>query len=221
MKFIHLGDLHLGKRVNEISMIDDQKYILNQIIQIVNDNNVKAVIIAGDVYDRQIPPQEAVCLLDDFLTKLNELDVKMYDYVRDTLKYGDTFYIRDPETQELIYVDPYNVEAVIVDEQEGKVPQIYRIKDVDINLVNKSIVTSSAKLASPYGNMGLTPTYSMMGTTGGIKENGQLSRGALDVDAKHVIHISLNTKGGILWPFGDSVLTKAFKTYSSFPKPTV
>lgn len=77
MKFIHLSDLHLGKRVNEFSMLDDQKYILNQIIQIVKDKDAKVVIIAGDVYDRQIPPQEAVGLLDDFLTKLNNLDTKV------------------------------------------------------------------------------------------------------------------------------------------------
>ena len=194
------------------STIDTALNILTDLITQNNDNDELPLKIN---YIEEVSDKE-VELLENSLRmwlKLNELDVKMYDYVRDTLKYGDTFYIRDPETQELIYVDPYNVEAVIVDEQEGKVPQIYRIKDVDINLVNKSIVTSSAKLASPYGNMGLTPTYSMMGTTGGIKENGQLSRGALDVDAKHVIHISLNTKGGILWPFGDSVLTKAFKTY--------
>lgn len=194
------------------STIDTGLNILTDLITQNNENDEQPLKIN---YTEEVSDKE-VELLENSLRlwlKLNKLDVKMFDYVHDTLKYGDTFYIRDPETQELIYVDPYNIEAVIVNEEEGKVPKIYRIKDVDINLVNKSIVTSAAKLASPYGNMGLTPTYSMMGTTGGIKENGQLSRGAIDVDAKHVVHISLNTKGGILWPFGDSVLTKAFKIY--------
>ncbi len=70
MKFLHTGDLHIGKTVNEFSMIEDQIYILNQIINIAVEEEVDAVIIAGDVYDRPVPSTEAVTLLDDFLTNL-------------------------------------------------------------------------------------------------------------------------------------------------------
>lgn len=70
MKILHLSDLHLGKRVNGFSMIKDQEYILNQIIDIVDTEQPRAVIIAGDVYDKPIPPAEAIMLLDDFLTQL-------------------------------------------------------------------------------------------------------------------------------------------------------
>lgn len=70
MKFLHLSDLHLGKRVNEISMIEDQEYILTRIIRICDDEKPDAVIIAGDVYDKSVPPAEAVTLLDDFLCRL-------------------------------------------------------------------------------------------------------------------------------------------------------
>lgn len=76
MKIIHLSDIHLGKRVSEISMLDDQKYILNQIINIVKEKNADAVIVAGDIYDRPVPPPEAVSLLDEFLTALSEMNVK-------------------------------------------------------------------------------------------------------------------------------------------------
>lgn len=70
MKFIHLSDLHLGKRVNEYSMIEDQEYILKEIISIVDREKADAVIIAGDVYDKPVPPSEAVMLFDSFLNQL-------------------------------------------------------------------------------------------------------------------------------------------------------
>ena len=70
MKLIHLSDLHIGKRVNEISMIEDQEYILLQILQIIDEEKADAVLIAGDVYDKSVPSAEAVTLFDDFLCRL-------------------------------------------------------------------------------------------------------------------------------------------------------
>lgn len=70
MKFLHTGDLHIGKRIYETSVLEDQKYMLEQIYQIALSEQVDAVLIAGDVYDRSVPATEAVELLDEFLTKL-------------------------------------------------------------------------------------------------------------------------------------------------------
>lgn len=70
MKILHLSDLHLGKRVNGFSMLEDQKYILDQILQITDEQKPRAVVIAGDVYDKSVPSAEAVELLDEFLCKL-------------------------------------------------------------------------------------------------------------------------------------------------------
>ena len=70
MKFLHISDLHIGKRVNEFSMIEDQKYILEQILSIAKRERADAVIIAGDMYDKPIPSAEAVQLFDHFLTEL-------------------------------------------------------------------------------------------------------------------------------------------------------
>lgn len=70
MKLIHLSDLHIGKRVNEVSMIEDQAHILLQILKIIDIEKPDAVLIAGDVYDKTIPSAEAVSLLDDFLCRL-------------------------------------------------------------------------------------------------------------------------------------------------------
>lgn len=78
MKFIHLSDLHLGKRVNEFSMIEDQAYILKEIEGIIGKESPDAVIIAGDVYDKTIPSVEAVALFDGFLKQLARQEVQVF-----------------------------------------------------------------------------------------------------------------------------------------------
>ena len=78
MKFFHLADLHLGKRVNGFPMIEDQKYILNQVIELADREQPDAVIIAGDVYDKSIPSVEAVNLMDDFLVELMKRKLQIF-----------------------------------------------------------------------------------------------------------------------------------------------
>ena len=78
MKFIHLSDLHLGKRVNGYSMLEDQEYILNEIKAVITAEAPDAVLIAGDVYDKPVPPAEAVRLFDDFLVQLSRLGLKVF-----------------------------------------------------------------------------------------------------------------------------------------------
>ena len=78
MKLIHLSDLHLGKRVNEYSMLEDQEYILKKIINVIDDEKPVGVIIAGDVYDKSIPSAEAVQLFDDFLAQLAKRSLKVF-----------------------------------------------------------------------------------------------------------------------------------------------
>ena len=78
MKILHLSDLHLGKRVNEFSMIEDQTYILNEIINIIDEQKPKVIILAGDIYDKPIPPAEAVELFDDFLYKLSKRNLYVF-----------------------------------------------------------------------------------------------------------------------------------------------
>ena len=78
MKFVHLSDLHLGKRVNEYSMLEDQNYILEQIIRVIDAEKPCAVLIAGDVYDKSVPSAEAVSLFDEFLTRLSDRGVTVF-----------------------------------------------------------------------------------------------------------------------------------------------
>ena len=78
MKLIHLSDLHLGKRVNEFSMLEDQEYILTKIINIIDEQNPQGVIIAGDVYDKSVPSAEAVELFDNFLFRLSKRNLRVF-----------------------------------------------------------------------------------------------------------------------------------------------
>lgn len=78
MKFAHISDLHLGKRVHQFSMIEEQKYILEQIVKIVKEEQVDSVLIAGDVYDKIYPSAEAVALFDSFLVNLVKENIKVF-----------------------------------------------------------------------------------------------------------------------------------------------
>ena len=78
MKLIHLSDLHIGKRVNEVSMIEEQEYILKQILEVIDVEKPGAVLISGDVYDKSVPSAEAVTLFDDFLCSLAERNQQVF-----------------------------------------------------------------------------------------------------------------------------------------------
>lgn len=78
MKFLHLSDLHLGKRVNEFSMLEDQRSVLSKIIDIADEETPDGILIAGDVYDKPVPPAEAVQLFDEFLFRLSERGLQVF-----------------------------------------------------------------------------------------------------------------------------------------------
>ena len=78
MKFFHLSDLHLGRRIHEFSLLDDQRFILNQILSLVREEQPDGVLLAGDIYDKPVPPSEAVRLFDQFLTDLSGLSVSVF-----------------------------------------------------------------------------------------------------------------------------------------------
>ena len=78
MKYIHLSDLHLGKRVNEFSMLEEQAAILKQILEIIDKEAPDGILIAGDIYDKSVPPTEAVMLFDDFLANLSKRDLQVF-----------------------------------------------------------------------------------------------------------------------------------------------
>jgi len=78
MRFIHLSDLHIGKKVNEFSMLEDQQWVLTHILEIIDQNKIQGVFIAGDLYDKAVPSSDAVALMDHFLTKLVERSLYVF-----------------------------------------------------------------------------------------------------------------------------------------------
>lgn len=124
MKFLHLSDLHLGKRVHNFSMIEDQKYILAQILDIADDEEITGVIIAGDVYDKPVPSAEAVALFDEFLVQLAKRN--LYVFVisgnhdsAERIAFGEKL-MRHSK----VYMSPvYNgeIEPVTVEDEFGKI----------------------------------------------------------------------------------------------------
>jgi exonuclease SbcD len=78
MKLLHIADLHIGKRINEFSMVEDQKYILKEILRIVDEVKPLGILMAGDIYDKSVPAGEAVEVLDEFLTELVSRKVQLF-----------------------------------------------------------------------------------------------------------------------------------------------
>lgn len=78
MRLLHLADLHIGKVINEFSMLEDQKYVLQQVIEMALEEQTEGVILAGDIYDRSVPTAEAVCVLNEFLEELAGIGQKIF-----------------------------------------------------------------------------------------------------------------------------------------------
>jgi hypothetical protein len=151
-------------------------------------------------------------------TKLNKFDQRMFRIFRNTLKYGDQVFVRDPETFELFWVDMSKVVKVIVNENEGKRPEQYVIRDINPNFQNLSI---TAKNTSDYGagNAG-----EINGTGGGganytipnspsTGSRFQQTMNETVVDAKNVVHLGLSEGLDFFWPFSQSVLEMIFKVF--------
>ena len=153
--------------------------------------------------------------------KLNEFDVRMFKIFRNVVKYGDQVFVRDPENFKLYWVDMVKVIKVIVNESEGKQPEQYVIKDININLQDLSVAqkTNTDFAANPATGLGgsgggtNTPytVPAMPYNTSGSRFTLGQSESA--VDAKHVVHLSLTEGLDRFWPFGQSILENIFKVY--------
>ena len=153
--------------------------------------------------------------------KLNEFDVRIFKIFRNVIKYGDQVFVRDPENFKLYWVDMVKVIKVIVNESEGKKPEQYVLKDLNINLQNLSVAqkTNTDFAANPATGLGgsgggtntpYTVPAMPYNTTGSRFTLGQ-SESA--IDAKHIVHLSLTEGLDRFWPFGQSILENIFKVY--------
>lgn len=153
--------------------------------------------------------------------KLNEFDVRIFKIFRNAIKYGDQVFVRDPETFKLFWVDMVKVIKVIVNESEGKKPEQYVVKDLNINLQNLSVAqkTNTDFAANPATGLGGTgggtntpyTVPAMPYNTSGSRFTLGQSESA--IDAKHIVHLSLTEGLDRFWPFGQSILENIFKVY--------
>ena len=168
------------------------------------------------------PTNSEISILKQYLqqwTKMQKLDERMFRIARNLFKYGDGFFIRDPETQKWFYVDPAKVVKIIVNESEGKKPEQYVVRDLNVNfqdLVVTQINPNSqnqhpggaAYVRGGSGARGMTGAYPQQTGTRFSTEQAEQA-----IEAKHVVHLSLSEGLDNNYPFGNSLLESVFKVY--------
>jgi hypothetical protein len=151
--------------------------------------------------------------------KLNKLDQRIFKLFRNTIKYGDQIFVRDPQNFEMMWVDMSKVARVIVNESEGKRPEQYIIRDINPNFQNMTVAakTTTDYMTNPTtGSVSGNTNYTMPnGGTGGGVGNSRFMQAMNEVclDSKHVVHMSLNEGLDVFWPFGKSILENIFKVF--------
>jgi len=172
-----------------------------------------------DVNYHEKPTDNEVKIIEQQLKqwcKLNKFKKRIFKLFRNTIKYGDQVFVRDPETFELFWIDMSKVNRVIVNESKGKEPDQYVIQDINPNFENLTVATKTTD------DFGITPL------TGGINPQQQMANlsapsaegtrfGAAQrestLDAKHIVHLSLTEGLDLNWPFGTSILENIFKVF--------
>jgi len=158
-------------------------------------------------------------------TKQNKFDIRIFKIVRNAFKYGDVFFVRDPETQSWMYVDPAKVDKIIVNESEGKKPEQYHIRDFNPNLetlattaINPSNMQGGgSQFGGGYGT-GQGGAGGSRGMVGSFPTTANSSRFSQNqnqyaIDARHVVHISLSEGLDNNFPFGNSLMESIFKVF--------
>ncbi len=175
-----------------------------------------------------------VKLLKSMLTKwvkMNDFKSRMWHIFRKAIKYGDAFFLRDPETGEWLWLDEFSVLLVKVDETNGKTPDEYVVKALDYFRQGKFATkaadptqyggnnNTSAYNSRPLGAGAATGNFAMVGSHIDPRQQKQYGQGGQSqqelfvLDAKHVVHLSLSVAMDVNWPFGSSILEPIFKTY--------
>jgi len=174
------------------------------------------------IFYKSKPTSTEVKLIKESLQKWckqQQFETRIFRIFRNTLKYGDFFFIRDPETKKLLHVDCAKVSKIIVNESIGKIPEQYVIRDLNFNF--KDLVATT-----PHGTANTSPSGTSSYVSGGSFGRGMVGSTAqppgtrfqnasneITVDAKHIVHISLSEGLDNNYPFGNSILESVFKVY--------
>jgi len=225
----HLPDVYVGspnriERYNQYNTMDSDSEV-NAALDILAEfctqkNNDNKTHFRLDF--KGAPTNSEVQVIGQYLQqwcKLNKFETRMFRTIRNTFKYGDQFFIRDPETQKLFHVDPGQITKIIVNESEGKKPEQYVVKN--LNFAFGALEATPLNTQNSYGPGG-TNGYQQVQRGTGVGNNhtpsGNTSRFAQEhdetyIDAQHVLHLSLSEGLDQNYPFGNSLLESIFKVY--------
>ena len=149
--------------------------------------------------------------------KLNRFDERLFKMFRNTIKYGDQVFIRDPETFKLMWVEPTKVARVIVNESDGKEPEQYIVTDINPNFQNLTVAAKTVDdFAVNPGRGGYTANNQAPVSGGNLNDNGTRFANSMKesvIDAKHILHLSLTEGLDVAWPFGTSILENIYKVF--------
>ena len=151
--------------------------------------------------------------------KQNNFETRIFKIVRNVFKFGDAFFIRDPETKTWFHVDPAKVSSIIVNESEGKKPEQYIVKDINLNFTDKVATTPYTTNGNVTGGGDGYLTGGVRGMVGNTQTQSSSSRFGIDknkeiaVSAEHMVHLSLSEGLDNNAPFGNSLLESIFKVY--------
>jgi len=150
--------------------------------------------------------------------KIQEFETRMFKIIRNTFKYGDQFFIRDPQSKKWFHVDPANVTKIIVNESEGKRPEQYIVKDINVSF--EALAATKINTNTAYGPGANTQGYQTLDNkymTGRTPDqnSSRFSTEANEtaIDAEHMIHMSMSEGLDQNYPFGNSLLESIFKVY--------
>jgi hypothetical protein len=166
------------------------------------------------------PTNSETKILGEYLKqwcKINNFETRMFRIFRNVFKYGDAIFLRDPETKKWFHVDPAKLTRIIVNESQGKEPEQYIIKDVNLNFKELVATTPHITSGNIQGGGANYPTGGGRGMVGNAAQQTgsrySVEEGELAIDAQHVVHLSLSEGLDNNFPFGNSLLETIFKVY--------
>jgi hypothetical protein len=223
---VYTGHPNRVQRYNQYEAMDLDSEI-NACLDILAEfstQTLKDEVVPFQVKYNETPTDNEVKIIKQQLqqwVKLNKLDQRIFRIFRNTIKYGDQVFVRDPETFEMYWVDMTKVARVIVNESEGKRPEQYVIRDINPNFQNMTVAakTTSDFTSNPASSGYVAPmnyTVPNGGGQGGQGSGQSRFSAAMNeavLDAKHIVHLSLTEGLDYYWPFGMSVLETIFKVF--------
>jgi len=217
---VYIGHPNRTERYNQYEQMDMDSEV-NAALDILAEFMTQPNVENGtgfDLFFKENPTDNEVKIIREQLQQwvsLNDLNKRLFKLVRNTIKYGDQVFLRDPETFKLYWTEMFKVTKVIVNEAEGKKPEQYVIKDLNINFQNltATALSSSDTFINHPQVGGPSGAYIQPQTpySGGSRFSHAQNEAV--IDAEHVVHVSLTEGLDLNWPFGNSVLESIFKIF--------